>query len=105
EDDAVDRRRRAVRRKIFLPRRARDPPTPPRCVIADRTWRLLRRRPAGAWKDYQGRRVPRGARASPRAVFARNRPGKARRAGGESRPRPVTERPFLPLLAISVENP
>ena len=32
EDDAVDRRRRAVRRQIFLPRRARDPAAAPRRV-------------------------------------------------------------------------
>ena len=48
-DDAVDRRRRAVRRQIFLPRRARDPAAAARRVAADRPGRVLRRRPARRW--------------------------------------------------------
>ena len=91
EDDAVDRRRRAVRRQIFLPRRARDPAAAARRVIADRAWCVLRRRPAGARQDHQRRRVPRGARASPGAISAGGRSGKARRAGGEGRPAPADE--------------
>ena len=91
EDDAVDRRRRAVRRQIFLPRRARDPAAAPRRLAADWAWRVLLRRPPGARQDHQGRRVPRGARASPGAISARGRSGKARRRGGQDRSQPADE--------------
>ena len=53
EDDAVDRRRRAVRRQIFLPRRARHPAAAPRRVAADRAWRVVRGRPPGARQDHR----------------------------------------------------
>ena len=79
EDDAVDRRRRAVRRQIFLPRRARDPAAAAWRVVADRARRVVLGRPAGARQDHERRRVPRGARASSGAVSARGRSGEARR--------------------------
>ena len=79
EDDAVDRRRRAVRRQIFLPRRARDPAAAARRLVADRFGCVLRRRPPGAGQDHQGRHFPRGARASSGAISAGGRSGKARR--------------------------
>ena len=60
--DAVARRRRAVRRQIFLPRRARDPAAAPRRVAADRARRVVLGRPAGARQDHQGRRLSRAAR-------------------------------------------
>ncbi len=63
EDDAVVRRRRAVRRQIFLPRRARHSAAAPRRVAADRAGRVVLGRPPGARQDHQGRRVPRRARA------------------------------------------
>ena len=63
EDDAVARRRRAVRRQVFLPRRARDPDAAPRRVAADRARRVLLGRPPGARQDHQGRRLSRRARA------------------------------------------
>ena len=91
EDDAGDRRRRAVRRQVFLPRRARDPPAAARRLAADRARRVLRRRPAGARQDHQRRRVPRGARAQSGAVSARGRSGEARRRGGQGRPAPADE--------------
>ncbi len=47
EDDAEPRRRRAVRRQVFLPRRARDPPSPAWRELADRAWRVVRGGPAG----------------------------------------------------------
>ena len=46
----VARRRRAVRRKIFLPRRAGDPAAAPRRLAADRARRLVLGRPPGAGK-------------------------------------------------------
>ncbi len=71
EDDAGDRRRRAVRRQIFLPRRARDPAAAPRRLAADWAWRVVLGRPPGARQDHQRRRVPRGARAPSGAISAR----------------------------------
>jgi fumarate hydratase class I len=65
EDPQADpghRRRRAVRRQVFLPRRPRDPPAAPRRVAADRPRRLLLGRPPGARQDHQGRDLPRAAR-------------------------------------------
>ena len=56
-------RRRAVRRQIFLPRRARDPHAAPRRLAADRAWRVLLGGPPGARQDHQRRRLSRGARA------------------------------------------
>ena len=86
EDDAGDRRRRAVRRQIFLPRRARDPAAAARRVAADRAWRVVLGRPPGSGQDHQGRRVPRAARASSGAVSAGVRPEEARRRGRQDRP-------------------
>ena len=68
---AVARRRRAVRRQVFLPRRARDPAAAPRRVAADRAWRVVLGRPAGARQDHQGRRVSRGARSTIRRSICR----------------------------------
>ena len=79
EDDAVARRRRAVRRQIFLPRRARHPPAAPRRLAADRAWRVVLGRPPGARQDHQGRRVPGRARAQSGEISARGRHLKARR--------------------------
>ncbi len=58
EDDAVARRRRAIRRQVFLPRRAGDPPAAAWRVVADRSGRVVQRRPSGDGQDHQGRRVP-----------------------------------------------
>ena len=73
EDDAVARRRRAVRRQIFLPRRARDPAAAPRRVAADRARRVVLGRPPGAGQDHPRRRVPRGAGAQSGEVSAGGR--------------------------------
>jgi fumarate hydratase class I len=43
----ADRRRRAVRRQVFLPRCPRHPPAAPRRLAADRPRRLLLGRPPG----------------------------------------------------------
>ncbi len=91
EDDAVARRRRAVRRQVFLPRRARDPAAAPRRVAADRARRVVLGRPAGARQDHQGRRVPRGAGAQSGEVSARGRHVEARRRGGEDRSQQADE--------------
>ena len=74
------RRRRAVRRQIFLPRRARDPPAAPRRLAPDRARRLVLGRPAGAGQDHARRRVPGGAGDQPGEVPARRRCAKL---GGE----------------------
>ena len=66
-------RRRAVRRKIFLPRRARDPPAAAWRIAADRARRVVLGRPAGARQDHARRRVPRGAGAQSGEVSARGR--------------------------------
>ncbi len=89
--DAVAGRRRAVRRQVFLPRRARDPAAAPRRLAADRARRVVLGRPPGARQDHPGRRVPRRARAQPGEVSARGRRGVARRRGGADRPQPADD--------------
>ena len=86
ENDAVARRRRAIRRQIFLPRRARDPAAAPRRLTADRARRVVLGRPPGARQDHQGRRVPGRARAQSGEISARCRCRETRRRGGEDRP-------------------
>ena len=90
QDDAVARRRRAVRRQIFLPRRARDPHAAPRRIAPHRARRVLLGRPPGARQDHQGRRLYRGARAQSRAISAAGRAG-ARRRDGQDQPQPADE--------------
>ena len=85
--DAGARRRRAVRRQVFLPRRARDPPAAPRRLAADRARRLLLGRPAGARARSRARAssssssrrtrrstCPRSTRARSAASVVRDRP-------------------------------
>ena len=103
-DDAGDRRRRAVRRQIFLPRRARDPFAAAWREPADRAGCVLRRRPAGARQDHQGRRVPRRARAQSGAVSARGRSGKIWRRGGQGRPTQADEGDSGAAVEISGED-
>ena len=91
EDDAVARRRRAVRRQVFLPRRARDPAAAARRVAADRIGRVVLGRPPGDGQDHQGRRVPGGARAQSGEVSAGGGHVEARRRGGEDRPQQADE--------------
>ena len=86
ENDAVARRRRAVRRQIFLPRRAGDPAAASRRVAADRARRLVLGRPPGARQDHARRRVPGRARAQSGEISAGDRHVEARRRGGEDRP-------------------
>ena len=66
----VSGRRRAVRRQIFLPRCARDPPAAARRVAADWIGRVVRGRPAGAGQDHARRRVPGRARAQSGEISA-----------------------------------
>ena len=72
--DPPDGHRRAVRRQVFLPRRARDPPAAPRRLAADRHRRVLLGRPPDHGQDHPGRRVPRAARDRSGEVPARDRP-------------------------------
>ncbi len=51
--DPAARDRRAVRRQVLLPRRARDPPAASRREPADRHRRLVLRRPSGEGQDHR----------------------------------------------------
>ena len=55
EISAQHRHRRAVRRQVFLPRRAGDPPAPPRRQPARGHRRLVQRRPADQGQDHARR--------------------------------------------------
>ena len=85
------RHRRAVRRQVLLPRRARDPPAAPRRVVPGRARGLVLGRPPGARQDHRRRRVPRAARDRPRASTSPRSPTthlEARR-GRAHRPHPA----------------
>ena len=69
--DPVVRHRRAVRRQVLLPRRARGPAAAARRLLPGRDRGLLLGRPAGARQDHRRGRVPRAARDRPGAVPAR----------------------------------
>jgi fumarate hydratase class I len=64
--------RRAVRRQVLLPRRARHTPSATRRVVPRGHRGLLQRRSAGARQDHGGGCVPRGARARPGSLPARD---------------------------------
>src|SRR6516164_2247529 len=72
-------RGRAVRRQILLPRRARDPPSPPRRLAADRARGVVLGRPPGARQDHARRGLSRRARAQSGEISARDRCLQARR--------------------------
>ena len=67
EAHAAVRHRRAVRRQVLLPRRARDPPAAARRVVPGRAGGVVLGRPPGARQDHRRRRVPRAARDRPGA--------------------------------------
>ena len=67
---AHPRYRRAVRRQIFLPRRAGDPPAAAWRIAAGGHWCFVQRRSAGPGEDHARRRVPRAARDRPGEVSA-----------------------------------
>ena len=90
------RHRRAVRRQVLLPRRARDPPAAARRVVPGRARGVVLRRPPVARQDHRRRRVPRAARDRSREVpprrhrrSPRGRRGRAHRShaadGGDPR--------------------
>ncbi len=64
--DADVRDRRAVRRQVLLPRRARGPAAAARRVLPGRDRGLLLGRPAGARQDHRRGRLPRAARDATR---------------------------------------
>ncbi len=97
---AAHRHRRAVRRKIFLPRRARDSPSAPRCVAADRHRRLVQCGPPGEGQDHEARRLPRTARDESGAVHAGRHASGARRRGRRDRPESADERDPQAALAL-----
>ena len=68
----ADRHRRAVRRQVLLPRRARHPPAPPRRLVPGGHRRVVLGRPPGARQDHRRRRLPRAARDRPGALPASN---------------------------------
>ena len=71
--DPVVRDRRAVRRQVLLPRRARRPAAAARRLVPGRDRGVVLGRPAGARQDHRRRRLPRAARDRPGAVPARRR--------------------------------
>ena len=85
--DPPPRHRRAVRRQVFLPRRAGDPAAAARRQPADRDRRLLLGRPPDPRQDHRRGRVPRRARDQPGALPARDRRGRTRRRGRADRSR------------------
>jgi hypothetical protein len=89
EDDAEDGHRRAVRRQVLLPRRARDPPPSARGEPARRHRRLVLRRSPGEGEDHARRRLPGAARDGPGQVRARGRRGEALGRRGRDRPAPA----------------
>ena len=70
--DPPARHRRAVRRQVFLPRRAGDPAAAARRQLADRDRRLMLGRPPDPRQDHGRGRVPRRARDKPGALPAGN---------------------------------
>ena len=84
------RHRRAVRRQVLLPRRARDPPAAPRRVVPGRARGVVLGRPSVARQDHRRRRVPRAARDRSREVPPRRHRRAPRRRGGRAhRPHPT----------------
>ena len=77
--DPVVRDRRAVRRQVLLPRRARRTPPAARRLVPGRDRGVVLGGPAGARQDHRRGRVPRAARDRPGEVPARH-------AGAPSRP-------------------
>ena len=92
----ADRHRRPVRRQVLLPRRARDPPAPPRRLVPGRHRGVVLGRPPGARQDHRRGRVPRAARARSGAVPARDHRRAPRRRGGADRPEPADGRASAP---------
>ncbi len=76
------RRRRPVRRQVFLPRRARHPPAAARRLAADRPRRFLLGRPAGARQDHPHGIFLEQLETNPAQYLPGNRDGAARRRRG-----------------------
>jgi fumarate hydratase class I len=96
--------RRAVRRQVLLPRRARDPPAPPRRLAA-RSASACRARPTAR----RSARSPRTASSSssssrPGAVPARGHRRRPRRRRGEDRPQPADGRDPRDLTKYPVKT-
>ena len=104
EDDAVDRRRRAVRRQIFLPRRARHPAAAARRVAADRAGVSCAADRQALGKITRDGVFLEELEHQSGAVSARRRPGETRRRGGQGRPQPADEGNSGAALAISGED-
>ena len=83
KNDAAHGHRRAVRRQIFLPRRARGATTASRGLAAGRHWRFLRGGPPSAREDYARRRVSGTTRNQPGALSARAARERVSRRSGE----------------------
>ena len=82
--DAEDRHRRAVRRQVLLPRRARRPAAPARRLAARRDRRVLLGRPPGHREDHRRGRLPGAAGDRPGALPAGD-DGRAPGRGGGRR--------------------
>ena len=92
EAHAVARRRRAVRRQVFLPRRARDPAAAPRRVAADRLGRVVLGRPPGDGQDHHATAsILEELESNPAQYMPEVDDRQARRRGGEDRPQQADE--------------
>ena len=83
------RHRRAVRRQVFLPRRAGDPPAAARRVAAGGHRRFMQRRSADPGEDHAGRRVPGAAGDRSGEVPAGDDRRTSRRRCGRGGPEPA----------------
>ena len=84
-------RRRAVRRQVFLPRRAGDPAAAPRRVAADRLGRVVLGRPPGDGQDHQDGVYLEQLESNPAQYMPDVDDRQARRRGGEDRPQQADE--------------
>ncbi len=105
EAHAAVRHRRAVRRQVLLPRRARDPPAAPRRVVPGRAGGLLLRRPPVARQDHRRRRVPRTARdRSRRSTCPRSPTSTSPTRSSSHRPQPADVGDPRHAVALSGED-
>jgi len=101
---AAHRHRRAVRREVLLPRRARGAPAAPRRFLPGGHRGVVLCRPPVPGQDHEGRRVPRTARARPRQVPARHHRRSPFGHRGADRPEPPHERDPRRAVALSRED-
>ena len=104
EAHAGVRHRRAVRRQVLLPRRARDPLAASRRVVSRCRCGVVLGRPPVAREDHGRRRVPRTARDRSGAVSARRRARRTGRRPRRDRPQPADGRDPQHAVALPGED-